>query len=109
MAECSSCRASWLGQRAGLPMQQYEPSSCRSADLLSLRLDLRVLRLDQGDQVVVGQAEQGGAVHPSPVGDPTVTVSRGISQPGLSSYLYAAPSVLYVKLKKEDRTRHIVS
>jgi hypothetical protein len=41
-----------------------------------------VLRQDQGDQVVVEQQEENGAVHSSAVGNSTVTVSSGISQEG---------------------------
>ena len=36
------------------------------ADLLGLRLDLRVLCQDQRDQVITGKGKQGGAVHASP-------------------------------------------
>jgi hypothetical protein len=54
----------------------------QDADLLSLRLDLRVLCQDQGDQVIVRKGEKGCAVHPSPVGDSAVTVSSRIFQEG---------------------------
>jgi hypothetical protein len=58
-------------------------NTCRQdADLLSLRLDLRLLCLHQGDQVTVRKGEKGCAVHPSPVGDSAVTVSSRILSEG---------------------------
>jgi hypothetical protein len=37
-----------------------------ASDLLGLRFDLRLLRQDQGDQVIVRESEEGCAVHASP-------------------------------------------
>jgi len=45
---------------------QFGQARGQAADLPALRLDLRILRQDQGDQVVVGQGEEGCAVHASP-------------------------------------------
>ena len=45
---------------------QFGQARGQAADLPGLRLDLRMLRQDQGDQVVVGQGEEGCAVHASP-------------------------------------------
>jgi len=64
------------------PAFQFHNTCRQDDDLLSLRLDLRLLRLDQGDQVTVRKGEKGCAVHPSPVGDSAVTVSSRISQNG---------------------------
>ena len=74
-----NCPASWAERRALLPVRQCARSTPRSA---SLRLDLRLLRQKQGDQVFVGQRKEGCAVHASPVIDSTVTVSSGISRRG---------------------------
>jgi len=60
------------------PGFQFRNTCRQDADLLSLRLDLRVLCQDQGDQVIVRKGEKGCAVHPSPVGDSAVTVSSRI-------------------------------
>lgn len=38
----------------------------QGADLLGLRLDPRVLRQDQGDQVITGEGEESCAVHALP-------------------------------------------
>jgi hypothetical protein len=38
----------------------------QTADLLSLRLDLRLLCQDRDDQAIAGKGEQGCAVHASP-------------------------------------------
>ena len=38
----------------------------QGADLLRLRLDLRMLRQDQRDQLVTGEREEGCVVHASP-------------------------------------------
>jgi hypothetical protein len=53
---------------------------------MSLRLDLRLLCQNQGDQVIVRKGKKGCAVHPAPVGDSTVTVSSRFSQEGVCSY-----------------------
>jgi hypothetical protein len=68
--------------RSREPAFQFHNTCRQDADLLSLRLDLRLLSLDQGDQVTVRKGEKGCAVHPSPVGDSAVTVSSWISQNG---------------------------
>ena len=64
------------------PAFQFRNTCRQDADLLSLRLDLRLLCLHQGDQVTVRKGEKGGAVHPSPVGDSAVTVSSRILPEG---------------------------
>jgi hypothetical protein len=65
---------------------QFSDTGGEDADLMSLRLDLRLLCQNQGYQVIVRKGKKGCAVHPAPVGDSTVTVSSRFSQEGVSSY-----------------------
>jgi hypothetical protein len=45
---------------------QFGDTRTQSADLLRLRFDLRLLGQDQGNQVIAGEVDEGGAVHASP-------------------------------------------
>jgi hypothetical protein len=49
--------------RGGL---QFGNTRSQSADLPRLRFDLWILAKDQGDQVIAGEIDEGGAVHASP-------------------------------------------
>ena len=63
---------------------QFRDARGQQTDLFGLRLDLRMLRQDQGDQLITGEGKQACVVHASVI-DSAMTVSRGILL-GVSKY-----------------------